>query len=235
MLDQPLAGLQTGKRVSRATPTFTRWLLACGFASSLLYLAMLIFVPLLWPSYDSASFTVSELSAIDAPTRPLWVPLGMLWSLLYLGFGLGIWLSADSKRALRALAALIIAASVLSLSWPPMHLREVLAAGGETLTDRLHIVWTVANGLLTLLAVGCSAAALGKPFRLFAVAILATLVVAGVATSALASGVSANLPTPWIGIWERLNIGAWLLWVAVLSLALIERARRAASTPKERR
>jgi hypothetical protein len=231
MLSKLALELQSGKRVSRVTPTLARWLRASGIASSLLYAAMLIFVPLLWTSYDSASFTVSELSAIGAPTRPLWVPLGTLWALLYLGFGFGVWFSADSNRALRVLATLIIAAGVLSLFWPPMHLREVLAAGGETLTDRLHLVWTAVNGLLTLLAVGFAAAALGKPFRLFSVVILATLVLAGAATSASTSGVAANLPTPWIGVWERLNIGAWLLWVAVLSLVLIERARRAASTP----
>lgn len=209
----------------------TRWLLVSGVASSVLYLALLIFVPLRWASYDAASFTVSELSAIGAPTRSLWVPLALLWSLLYLGFGFGVWRSADSNRALRVSGVLIIAAGVLGLFWPPMHAREVLAAGGETLTDQLHLVWAAANGLLTLLAVGFGAAALGKWFRLFSGVILATLVLAGAATSASASRVAANLPTPWIGVWERVNIGAWLLWVAVLALALIERARLAIATP----
>jgi hypothetical protein len=33
--------------------------------------------------------------------------------------------------------------------------------------------------------------------------------------------VEANLPTPWIGVWERINIGVFLLWVMVLSVALL--------------
>jgi hypothetical protein len=30
----------------------------------------------------------------------------------------------------------------------------------------------------------------------------------------------ANLPTPWIGLWERININVFLLWVVVLANVL---------------
>jgi hypothetical protein len=46
-------------------------LLVCGILSSLLYVVMNVFVPMQWQGYSSASQTVSELSAIGAPTRPL--------------------------------------------------------------------------------------------------------------------------------------------------------------------
>ena len=46
-------------------------LLACGIRSSLLYAAMLVVVPMRWDAYSSASQTVSELSAIAAPTSGL--------------------------------------------------------------------------------------------------------------------------------------------------------------------
>jgi hypothetical protein len=44
-----------------------------GIVSSLLYVAMNVFVAMQWEGYSSASQTISELSAIDAPTRSLWV------------------------------------------------------------------------------------------------------------------------------------------------------------------
>ena len=44
-------------------------LLTCGVLSSLLYVAMTVFVATQWKSYNSASQTISELSAIGAPTR----------------------------------------------------------------------------------------------------------------------------------------------------------------------
>jgi hypothetical protein len=46
-----------------------RTLLWCSLASSLLYVGMNIAIPMWWPDYSSFSQTVSELSAIDAPTR----------------------------------------------------------------------------------------------------------------------------------------------------------------------
>jgi hypothetical protein len=61
---------KTSPRVRRTT--IQQVLLICGIASSLLYAAMLVFVPLFWKGYSSASQTVSELSAIDAPSRSLW-------------------------------------------------------------------------------------------------------------------------------------------------------------------
>jgi hypothetical protein len=38
----------------------------------------------------------------------------------------------------------------------------------------------------------------------------------------------ANLPTPWIGLWERINITVFLLWVVVLAVRLL-RGRETAS------
>jgi hypothetical protein len=199
-------------------------LLIGGILSSLLYAAMLVFIPMRWEGYSSASRTVSELSAIDTPTRSLWVSLGLLWTMLYAAFGWGVWQSAGPSRALRVAGGAIVVAAIAGLFWPPMHQREVLAAGGGTLTDTLHIVWTAVNGAFTLLAMGFGAAACGRRFRIYSIATMVAVVAAGGLTSLEAPAVQANLPTPWIGVWERVNIAVWLLWVAVLAIALLRRA-----------
>ena len=98
-------------------------LLVCGILSSLLYAAMLVVVPLRWAAYSSASQTVSELSAIGAPTRSLWVSLGILYTMLALAFGCGVWLSAGRRPALRVAGGALIVQSLIGLFWPPMHLR----------------------------------------------------------------------------------------------------------------
>lgn len=36
-----------------------------------------------------------------------------------------------------------------------------------------------------------------------------------------APGIEANLLTPRIGVWERINIGVFLLWVVVLAITLL--------------
>ena len=84
-------------------------LLSCGILSSLLYVAMNVFVPMQWEGYSSASQTVSELSAIGAPTRPLWVPLGIAYALLVTAFGWGVWASARRNRPLRVVGGLLVA------------------------------------------------------------------------------------------------------------------------------
>jgi len=194
-------------------------LLACGIAAPLLYGAMLVFVPLGWSGYSSASQTISELSAIGAPTRPLWFSLGLVYTLLVVAFGSGIWTSAGGNGRLRVVGALLIACGVFGLFWPPMHLR------GETptLTDTLHIVWTAVSGLLTMVAMGVAAAAVGKRFRLYSIASIVVMLATGALTSAHASNIPANLPTPWMGVWERITAGVWMLWFFVLAIALLRR------------
>ncbi len=200
-------------------PTLTRILLACGIAAPLLYLAMVALVPMRWEDYSSTSQTVSELSAIGAPTRALWVPLGFVYTLLITAFGWGIWASARGNRPMRVVGALMIITGVIGFFWPPMHLR-----GTEpSLTDTLHIVWTAVSGLLTLVAMGCAAAALGKRFRIYCIASIVVLLTTGAMTSVDAPKIAANLPTPWIGVWERFSIVFWMLWLLVLAVALLRR------------
>jgi hypothetical protein len=191
--------------------------------SSLLYAVMLVLVPMGWEGYSSASHTVSELSAIDAPTRPLWVSLGWIWTALYVAFGWGVRAAARGSRLLRTAGALIVAQGVIGLFWPPMHQREILAAGGGSLTDSLHIAWTVMNGILTLLAMSFAAMAIGKRFRVYSIATMLVLAAAGLVTGLDASRIQANLPTPWVGVWERINIAVWLSWIVVLRVTLLRR------------
>ncbi len=47
------------------------------------------------------------------------------------------------------------------------------------------------------------------------------LVAFGVLTGIDAPRINANLPTPWIGVRERINIGVYMFWVVMLSIALL--------------
>jgi hypothetical protein len=76
-------------------------LLVCGVLSSFVYAAMLVFVAMQWESYSSISQTVSELSALGAPTRQLWVRIAICYTLLVIAFGWGVWKSPGRIRALR--------------------------------------------------------------------------------------------------------------------------------------
>jgi len=207
-------------------------LLVCGIVSSLLYLAMNVFVPMQWEGYSSASQTVSELSAIGAPTRPQWVLLGIAYTLLVTAFGFGVWGSARRNRPLRVVGGLMVAYGVISLAWPlaPMHLR----GEGFTLTDTMHVILAAVTVFLMLLAIGFGTAVFGKRFRLYSIATLVILFAFGALTFRESPRIAANLPTPWIGVWERINIGVFLLWVVVLAVALLRAPDTAAGRSDSR-
>jgi hypothetical protein len=192
-------------------------LLVCGILSSMLYVAMNVIAAMLFEGYSSTSQTVSELSAIGAPTRSLWILLGIPYTLLATAFGWGVRLSASRNRPLRVVGGLMVAHGVIGLFWPSMRLR----GAGFTLTDTMHIVFAMVTVLLMLLAIGFGAAAFGKRFRIYSIATIALLVVFGALTGLESPRIAANLPTPWVGVWERINIGVFLLWVVALAIALL--------------
>jgi len=195
-------------------------LLFCGIASSLLYAAMIWAIR--YEGYSLISQVPSELTAIGAPTQALWARLGWIYTVLETAFGLGLWQSADRNRALRIVGGLIVAHASLGLLWPfaSMHQREVLAAGGGTLSDTLHVVLAAVTVFLMFLAIGFGATAFGKRFRLYSIVTIVVLLVFGGLTFLEAPRLQANLPTPWIGLWERINISVFLLWVVMLIAVL---------------
>lgn len=210
-----------------------RLLLVCGILAPLLYLAMNVITVMLYPGYDAASQVVSELSAIGAPTRPLWVGLGIVYSLLMIAFGLGVLQSAAESRRLRLAGTLLMVSAIIGAFWPPMHQREVLAEGGGTLSDTLHIVFTAVCVPLTMLAIGFAAAVLGKPFRIYSIATIVVMLGFGVLTGMDSPKMEANQPTPWIGVWERIGIAAQMLWIFMLALTLLWKNQEPASIPAD--
>src|SRR5262245_26354958 len=95
-------------KVVATTDRARDWLLSCGILAALLYVAMTLSVGRLWEGYSAAAQMISELSAIDAPTRPLWMLLGTVYSLLMIAFGWGIWKSSPRRRTRRALGMLLM-------------------------------------------------------------------------------------------------------------------------------
>jgi Protein of unknown function (DUF998) len=205
----------------------TKLLLSCGILSSLLYTAMLIFVPMQYEGYSSVNQTISELSAIGAPTRPLWVPLGIVYTLLIAAFGWGIRQSAFQNRKLLIAGNLLFIYGIVGLGWvfAPMHRREVIAAGGATISDTMHLVMGAISNLFMMASMGFAAAAFGKRFRLYTIVTIITLLTFGILTVMSAPNVNANRPTPWVGIYEIIMLGVFFLWVIVLAIILLKKEK----------
>jgi len=178
--------------------------------------------------YSRISQVPSELTAIGAPTRSLWMLLGAVYTVLVTAFGWGVWQSAGRSRARRIIGGLLLAYGSLGLLWPfaAMHQRDVLAAGGGTMSDTMHLALGGVTVFLMFLAIAVGATAFGKRFRLYSVSSIVILLAFGALTFWEAPRLQTNLPTPWIGLCERINISVFLLWVVVLATALLRRVRR---------
>jgi hypothetical protein len=197
-------------------------LLICGILAALLYVGSDLLAAMRWQGYSYIDQSVSELRAIGAPTRSFLMPILILYGVLEFPFAVGVWLSAGPKRSLRIAAGLLFALGLLDLSayFFPMQVRENLSQTGATLTDALHLVGTAVTVLLLLLIIGFGANADGKPFRVYSYATIVVLIVAGAWAALAAPQVQANLPTPWVGVKERINIYGYMLWLAVLASVL---------------
>jgi uncharacterized protein DUF998 len=228
-----LRGIRRRSTVGTDTVAPAQWrrpLLTCGILAAVFYVAMTLFVGMLWDGYSTANRTISELSAIGAPTRPLWMVLGTVYTALMVAFGWVVWKTAPPNRAQRVVGMLLMIHGAFGLFWPAMHQRDVLAAGGPTLTDTLHIVWTIATGLLFLFETSFGAALFGNRFRVYSIATIAIALTCGAVTGTYTSALQADLPTPWLGVWERVSSTVYMLWIAVLATALLRAPKLTAST-----
>jgi hypothetical membrane protein len=205
----------------RSRSIVRRALLVCGILSSLLYVATDVLGGMRYEGYSFTSQAISELMARGAPSEPLVDPLFIVYGVLALAFGVGVFREAASRsRALRIAGALLIGYSAIGFAGPTLF--EMTQRGASSLaSDVPHIVLTGVLVLLLLLAIGFGAFALGKRFRVYSFATLLIVIVFGAVTAPYAALLAIGQPTPGFGILERINIYSSLVWVAVLAIALL--------------
>jgi len=214
-----LGGMVALPLVPARHATLRNALLACGIVASLLYVTATILGAMRYPGYHFTSHTVSELFAIDAPSKALVDPLLVAYSLLWIAFGVGVWLSAGRSLALRIAAAGLIGKEIEGVVvqlFFPMHQRGVAA----TSNDPMHGVLTYVGVVSFLVAMGFGAMAFGTWFRRYSIGTLLVCLAFAILTGLEVPRMVANQPTPWMGVWERITIFGYLLWGVVLAILL---------------
>jgi hypothetical protein len=202
--------------------------LACGVFASLLYIGTDILLAIRWEGYSYASQTISELSAIGAPTRSLWVAMTFLFNPLLILFGIGVRRSAGGKRTLCITGILLAVWGALGFLWLffPIHLRGAI---GST-TDTMHLVMAGVTVPLMMLFIGFGSGAGGKRFRLYSILTILAMLIFGALTGMQASKVAAQLPTPLLGIMERVSVYSPMLWILALGIILLREKKETSET-----
>jgi hypothetical protein len=156
--------------------------------------------------------------------------MGIVYQALMTAFAVGVLASAGRNRPLRIAGMMLVAYGLIGFAAPftSMHLR------GEppSLSDTLHVIHTAVAVLFMLLAVGFAAAALGKRFRLFSIVTMIVVLGFGAWAGMDGPSIAANLPTPWVGVTERICVSGILLWVAGLAFVLLP-PRATSSLPQK--
>jgi hypothetical protein len=220
----------TGPMASSRRPLI-RPLLWCGVAYGVAYvIANDAIAATLYDGYSRAAQAISELSASGAPTQLfLAITSPFFWALL-IAFGIGVRRAAAGNRWLRMAGALLVAHGAWMPLWlvGPMNQREVIAAGGGTWSDTMHLVLGGLSGLFIVSELAFAAAGSGWWFRVYSILTAAAVVVfTGILTGVASVDLDAGRPTPWLGLVERIGIYGWMLWMAVLAIGLlIEEKRR---------
>jgi hypothetical protein len=205
--------------ISGSKLTVSRVLLVCGILAPLLYVGTDIVAAMLYKGYSYADQAVSELSAIGAPTQPLWTAMTFLFNPLLIAFGVGVWSVAGRRRSLRITGILLAVWGVIGFVWLlfPMNMRGAIGSASDT----GHLILSGVTVLLILLFVGIGSGARGKWFRLYSILTMLAVLVFGALVGVQAPRVAAQLPTPWMGVMERVCVFSPMLWVLVLAGGLL--------------
>ena len=202
-----------------------RIMLLCGVFSPLLYAVADALAGLYWGAYSFRDQTISELGAIGAPSRLLFTSLLIPTYLLLVVFGVGVWRSADGNRSLRIAAGLLITFGVIAVTIGPfvsMQMRET----EQGLAGALHLIEGGIEMLILFAAMGFAAASLGRGFRLYTIITIVLVLIFGAWSGMDAPDVEAGLPTPWLGVKERIFWYTYELWFALLALRLLQQRKR---------
>ncbi len=196
------------------TTRMKKLLLICGLLASLLAIGTDVLGGILWEGYSSASQSISELSAIGAPTRFIVLPLNILYNAFLIAFGLGIW-GRSRNRTMHVIAGLLLGNAVISSTvviFFPMYLGEAVSA--------IHLVLMAVNVLfLQMLTIVLGAFAFRSWFRFYSIGTLLAFLVLTIFGLFVAPEI---FPGPaQSGLQERVMGYGYLLWQAMLSIILL--------------
>jgi hypothetical protein len=160
---------------------------------------------------------VSELMAVSAPTRKLLIWLLTPYNFLVFAFAAGVWASAGGRRSVRLAAAALVGYGVTSTAGLFLFPMDVRGTVGSQ-RDALHIALTMVMSIFIVASMAFGAFARGKRFRLYSFATIAIVVMFGALAGFLARPMPG--PTPGLGLAERVNIYATMLWMVSLAASL---------------
>lgn len=191
-------------------------LLICGIISSIIYFTVdLVAATVLYEGYDYTAQQQSELSAIGAPTRLLWLAMTIVYDSLIIAFSIGLWLAAGEKRSVRITSILLVIYSIIGIIFIFFPMNQPGTGAAESDFGHLIVVILQLITMFLFLSVGSSNS--GKNFQIYSIFTIIAMLVSGVIVFTQVDAIAAGEKVQLLGLIERVSIFLPVLWILVLA------------------
>jgi hypothetical membrane protein len=207
-----------------------RILFLAGVLAVAIYLVAVVLGGMIRPGYNHGSQFISELIAAGAPNKAILNPLFILYNLLTGLFGLGLfsYVSLQSQTAARlnigSIGALALIAEAVFGLLTVFFPQDMRGTPPMTFTGTIHIVLAGLSSLtsmITILLPGLwfrGIPGMGAYFLYSLITVIVVFISGGLTAAAGANN------SPFVGLLERITIGAFLQWILVVALKLYSSA-----------
>ena len=198
--------------------------LAQGIVSPLLFVVIVVVGGMMRPGYSHVSQAISELTEAGAANKPL-LDIGLYVSeLMTIAFGAGfLWAVRAWGVSFRIAGALLVFIGVIGLLFAPFPMDPV----GEpfTRTGTIHLIIAAVSSpssmaVMIFAGFGWRGLSGGGNWCVYSFITFAIVFVTGLLG---AIGIAQGWST--IGMWQRLSVGAFLLWKVLVAIELMRRTR----------
>jgi len=147
--------------------------------------------------------------------------MGFIYNPLVIAFGIGVCKYSENKLFLKVTGILLSIWGLLGYVWFffPMNMRGQIV---NSVTNTMYLVLAEITVPLMIVFIAIGSGAKGKCFRIYSILTIIATLVCGAIVGSQASRVAAQLPTPWMGILERVSVYAPMIWVAMLAMVLLK-------------
>ena len=198
--------------------TLTQKLGLLGLVSFLSYTAAVVFSPLAYPGYNWMAQAVSDLSAANAPSLPLWNQLSALYNVCEVVCATAVCIGIQGKKTRCLRTGIYLFAVMEWISAVGYRMFPLSSSGyGGAFQDVMHMVITALVVLLSIvsLSVILIAGAKRKDCRSYGVCAAAAL------SMMLAGAIGIKLvPAAYFGVVERFSVFAATAFNAALGIHL---------------
>jgi len=200
---------------------FRKVLIYCGIAAPVLYVATAIIGAALRPDYSHIVNAISELLSNGAPNKAVLDIVFNIYNALLLAFAIGAFLVLkNSPRISRVAMGILIGIQVLSFSWGffPMDPLGAEATFAGTMHNVLGGIVAFATIIMPLLTgLGFRYTDDFKRYATFSFIASAIIFVSGL-TGVILAGQGYLV----FGLFERITIGTYEVWIFVTALNLLK-------------